>query len=169
MKLSSCLTFYHVSTDKVWPVLKILRINKRFLNSFNSIHCNTYSRVNIFNNLPNKYQEPPASIKNPSIVTRPEKKYSRNDGETLISEETQFVEIEKSVESVVKSHSSSVQIVTHSNDSGNQETIRKQLFEARGKPGSGIKYPFESTTTTVSTTTTTSTVSTTTIGKCYND
>lgn len=97
-------------------------------------------------------------------MTRPEKKYSRNDGETLISEETQFVEIEKSVESVVKSHSSSVQIVTHSNDSGNQETIRKQLFEARGKPGSGIKYPFESTTTTVSTTTTTSTVSTTTIG-----
>merc|ERR1712130_1058663 len=101
----------------------------------------------------------------PSSVTKTEKKYSTKNSETLLADESQFVEIEKSVESVVKSHSSSVQIVTHSNDSGNQETIRKQLFEARGKPGSGIKYPFESTTTTVSTTsTTTTTVSTTTIG-----
>ena len=121
------------------------------------------SRVNIFNNLPSKYQAS-ASVKIPNIAKLEDNLEQINEA----IEETEFeldtlknvadaAEYDKNLKSVVKSHSSSVQIVSHSNDAGNQETIRKQLFNARSKTGTDIKYQFDSTTTPTTSTTTAAT------------
>jgi len=140
-----------------------------FVGSKKNVTNSSDPRVKIFINLPEKYQDSP-SVKIPNISHIRNKLERLNDAiteglkldrlrEKKEEKERRKTEVEASSQkSVVKSHSSSVQIVSHSsNDAGNQETIRKQLFGAPGRTGTDIKYQFgQVTATTARTSTSTS-------------
>ena len=148
-----------------------------FVGSRKNESNSTDPKVKIFINLPSKYQDS-SSVKIPNIS------HIRNKIERLNEAITEGLKLDRlrekeeaaiendwrhrdhhanSQKSVVKSHSSSIEIDSHSsNDAGNQETIRKQLFEAPSRTGADIKNQFESTATTLraETTTTAQTTST---------
>ena len=149
-----------------------------FVGSKKSAANASESKVKIFVNLPNKYQEG-AKIPNISHLRNKLERLNeaiteglkldklREEEEVARENDWHHDDHEGDDESVQKSHSSSAQIVvqTDSSESGNQETIRKQFTETSSNTEPTTTTATPDTTATTSTVKTTTTKSSSTVKK----